>query len=117
MHDRWISAEREGRGLDVLDFCVADVAWMVPGRDILVGREAVSCLLSKPTTEILKLETSDIRIQGSGTMAYKTSRYRTLFRVIEGGQEQITQGQHLWILHKESDDRWRVAFVTWQEAE
>ena len=115
VHDRWIDAEREGRSLDVLDLCTADVTWMVAGRELLVGTAAARALLESAAAEILELETSEVRIQGSGTMAFKTSRYRSRYRTLDAGPEQVGQGQHLWILRKEADEQWRVAFVTWHE--
>ena len=113
IHRRWIQAELSGNALEVLRFCTDDVRWMVPGSEVLVGKEAVS-LLVHTGQEIVDIQTADVEICGSGDVAYKTSKYTTRF-VAEGtNSEQVARGAHLWILHKQDNEEWRVALVTWQ---
>ncbi len=113
IHHRWIEAELSGNALQVLRFCTDDVRWMVPGAEVLVGKEAAS-LLVHTGTEIIDIQTADLEVCGSGDVAYKTSKYTTRF-VAEGtDSEQVARGSHLWILHKQDDEEWEVALVTWQ---
>ena len=82
IHRRWIEAELSGNALQVLRFCTDDVRWMVPGAEVLVGKEAAS-LLVHTGTQIVDIETEDVEVCGSGDVAYKTSKYTTRF-VAEG---------------------------------
>ena len=113
IHRRWIEAELSGNALEVLRFCTHDVRWMVPGSQVLVGKEAAS-LLVHTGTQIVDIQTADVEVCGSGNVAYKTSKYTTRF-VAEGtDSEQVARGTHLWILHKQGNEEWKVALVTWQ---
>ena len=113
IHRRWIDAELSGKALEVLRFCTDDVRWMVPGSEVLVGKEAVS-LLVHTGAGIVDIQTADVEVCGSGEVAYKTSKYTTRFVAEGGDSEQVARGSHLWILHKQDNEEWKVALVTWQ---
>ena len=113
IHRRWIEAELRGNGLEILRFCTHDVRWMVPGSQMLVGKEAAS-LLVHTGTQIVDIQTSDVEVCGSGDVAYKTSKYTTRFVAHGTDSEQVARGSHLWILHKQGNEEWEVALVTWQ---
>jgi ketosteroid isomerase-like protein len=114
VHDAWLAAELRGDVETILDLCTPDVRWLVPGRPVLEGREAGRQLLQTPQVELLALQAGDVRVEQSGNLACKTSRYETRYRT--GKQDKIGRGTHLWILRR---DRavWRVALVTWQAEE
>src|SRR5262245_44918540 len=114
IHRRWIDAEQSGNALEVLSFCTDDVRWMVPGSEVLVGKVEVASVLINTGLEIVEIRTSDVEICGTADLAYKTSKYRTRFVVKGIDSEQIAQGSHLWILHKQDNEEWKVALVTWQ---
>lgn len=76
-----------------------------------MGPEAGRLLLSESQSELEAITVSEVRIEVSGALAYKTSGYETRFRM--HGQAQVSRGTHLWILRRESGG-WRVALVTWQ---
>jgi len=78
------------------------------------GQEAARLLLRQARGELLGIRTRDVRIEQSGELALKTSRYETRYRT-EGG-ERVARGTHLWILRREGGG-WRVALVTWQAEE
>ena len=111
VHEAWLAAELRGDVEGVLRLCTPDVRWLVPGRPVLEGREAGRRLLEADQVELLDVRSEDLRIEQSGELAVKTSRYETRYRV--GGQEGIARGTHLWILRHE-EGAWRVALVTWQ---
>jgi len=111
VHDAWIAAELRGDLEGVLGLCTPDVRWLVPGRPALEGREAGLQLLQAGQVDLLDIRTSDLRVEHSGDLALKTSRYETRYRT--GGQENAARGTHLWILRRE-EATWRVALVTWQ---
>jgi uncharacterized protein (TIGR02246 family) len=113
IHRGWIEAEQSGNALGLLDFCTDDVRWMIPGSEVLVGKEAARSLLVHPGTRIVDIQTEDVEVCGSGDIAYKTSKYTTRF-VAGGNTEQVARGSHLWILRKQDNEEWKVALVTWQ---
>jgi uncharacterized protein (TIGR02246 family) len=114
VHDAWIAAELRGDIEGVLRLCTPDVRWLVPGRPALEGREAARQLLQAAPMELLDIRAGDLRVEHSGELAFKTSRYETRYRT--GGREEVARGTHLWILRREGV-AWRVALVTWQAEE
>jgi ketosteroid isomerase-like protein len=114
VHEAWLAAELRGDVEGILRLCTLDVRWLVPGSRILEGREAGRHLLQETGLELIDIRAGDLRVEHSGELAFKTSRYETRYRV--GGQERVTRGTHLWILRQEGL-AWRVALVTWQAEE
>jgi uncharacterized protein (TIGR02246 family) len=114
VHDAWLAAELRGDVKRILQLCTPDVRWLVPGRSVLEGREAGRELLQTPEVELLALRTADMRVEQSGDLACKTSRYEARYRT--GRQEIIGRGTHLWILRRDGAE-WRVALVTWHAEE
>ncbi|MEW6494933.1 MAG: nuclear transport factor 2 family protein [Cyanobacteriota bacterium] len=114
IHQKWIEAEKQGRSLDVLQYCTDDVRWMVPNSEVLIGKETARSLLDDEEIEIVNISTEGVEIRGSSEVAYKTSRYTTQFRMKGIDTIQVSSGTHLWILHKQENRQWQVALVTWQ---
>jgi uncharacterized protein (TIGR02246 family) len=114
VHEAWIAAELRGDIEGVLCLCTPDVRWLVPGRTALEGREAARRLLAAAKVDLLDIRTSDLRVEQSGELASKTSRFETRYRT--GGRERVARGTHLWVLRRERAV-WRVALVTWQAEE
>ena len=114
VHDAWLAAELLGDVEGVLRLCTPDVRWLVPGRPVLKGREAGRQLLQAAPAELLDIRADDLRVEHSGELAFKTSRYETRYRA--AGQQRVARGTHLWILRREGV-AWRVALVTWQTEE
>jgi uncharacterized protein (TIGR02246 family) len=114
VHDAWLAAELRGDVKRILQLCTPDVRWLVPGRSVLEGREAGRELFQTPEVELLTLRTADMRVEQSGDLACKTSRYEARYRT--GRQEKIGRGTHLWILRRDGAE-WRVALVTWHAEE
>lgn len=111
VHDAWLAAELRGDVEGILRLCTPDVRWLVPGRPALEGREAGRQLLQAAGVELIDVQAGDLRVEHSGDLAVKTSRYETRYRA--GMREGMTCGTHLWILRREGL-AWRVALVTWQ---
>jgi ketosteroid isomerase-like protein len=111
VHDAWIAAELRGDIEGMLLLCTRDVRWLVHGGPALEGREAGRQLLGAGQGELLDIRASDLRVEYSGELAFKTSRYETRYRA--SGREHVAHGTHLWILRREGA-AWRVALVTWQ---
>jgi ketosteroid isomerase-like protein len=114
VHEAWLSAELRGDVEGILRLCTPDVRWLVQGRRVAEGREAGRQLLQAGQAEVLDIRAGDLRVEHSGDLAFKLSRYETRYRV--SGQEGVARGTHLWILRREGV-AWRVALVTWQTEE
>ena len=115
IHDRWIADEIAGNGLAVLQYCTDDVRWLVPGGREVVGKDAARQLLMPAGITIRSIATSDVRVEGSGGLAYKTAAYETRYMVEASGEMHTECGRHLWVLRRAGAE-WRVALVTWQAA-
>ncbi len=115
IHDRWIAEEIAGNGLAVLQYCTDDVRWLVPGGREVVGKDAARQLLMSAGITIHSIATSDIRVEGSGGLAYKTAAYETRYVVEASGETHTEFGRHLWVLRRAGAE-WKVALVTWQAA-
>ena len=111
VHEAWLAAELRGDVESILRLCTPDIVWLPPGRPGLEGHEAGRQLLQSGSAEVLDIRTSEIRVQQSGDLAVKTSRYETRYRT--PGQDGIGRGTHLWVLRR-AGLAWRVALVTWQ---
>ena len=117
VHRLWTQAELAGDSLAVLRMCTDDVVWIPPDSPVLEGREAIKRWLKRTEVEIKNLEISDVRIYGSGTVAYKTGNYNTTYRIGDSTEVMGMRGTHLWILHRTGNSEWRVAIVTWSSIE
>jgi ketosteroid isomerase-like protein len=114
VHEAWLAAELRGDVEGILRLCSPDVLWLAPGRSVLQGYEAGRQLLQSDRVEVFDIRASDLRVEQSGELAVKTSRYETRYRT--RGQEGIGRGTHLWVLRREGA-AWRVSLVTWQVEE
>ncbi len=113
LHDAWLAAELRGDIPAILALCTSDVRWLVPNAGMLVGREAGRRLLADAHRELENILMSDLHVEISNDLAYKTSRYETRYRLRGQEVSHVARGTHLWILRREGVD-WRVALVTWQ---
>ena len=77
------------------------------------GKAAAVSLLARGSHRIEHIQVTDLRIDGSGTTAYKTGRFETRYSAPGIREPQIVCGTHLWVLRKNSSG-WKVAVVTWQ---
>ena len=113
LHEAWLAAELSGDIEGVLALCTSDVRWLAPGSGMLVGTEAGRRLLTNTQVELQNIVASDLHVEISGELAYKTSRYEIRYRLPGKGTLHLARGTHLWILRRERAE-WRVALVTWQ---
>ena len=113
VHNRWVREELARHSSHVIELCTDDVRWIPPNAPPLVGKKAIAQYLSDSTVDLKDVQTGDVVICGSGSVAYLTSSYRSRF-VVEGNSEmQEATGTHLWILRKTGSGEWRVAIVAW----
>ena len=113
VHEAWLAAELRGDAAGVLALCTDDVHWLVPNSPVLEGREAGRRLLLAAGVQVEAITATDVRVEGSGMVAYKTSHYETRYRATGSSEVQVARGTHLWVLRR-VEGRWHVALVTWQ---
>ena len=117
LHTRWIDYERAGDNLSLLRLCTDDVMWLPPNSPALIGQQAIIQWLRSSEAKIVNLEITDLRIRGSGSLAYKTSNYSTAYVGTDSPETKSVKGSHVWILHKLTEGGWKVALVTWSTFE
>ncbi len=117
IHHHWLSEERRGNPVAVLQWCTDDVRWIPPDSPVLAGKEAIRKWLESNEMEIKSLEATNLQITGSGSVAYKTGDYSTTFVDPNNSEIYRVSGTHLWGLHKLSGGDWRVAVVAWNSIE
>ena len=113
IHRQWLDFEKSGKGIEVLNLCDRDVAWLIPGLGMLEGIDDIrSFLLAQPESAIIDIETFDVKIEVSGTLAVKKARFCTT--ILDGTSEIDVKGAHVWILRKRNrKGQWKVASVAW----
>lgn len=113
VHEDWIAAELRGDWHAVLALCTDDVRWLAPNSPIVEGKDAGRRFFEDSLVRLEEIRTTDMRVDGTEKLAYKTCRYETRFRAQSGSGQGVAQGTHLWILRR-VEGRWKVALVTWQ---
>lgn len=111
INETWLEAEINGQIEALLELCAPDVTLIPPDSPVVTGKESVRKWLEDNQVEIKEIRISDLRIEGGGSMAYKTANFETGF-ILEEGESGQAGGTHVWILNKVDGD-WRVRAVTW----
>jgi ketosteroid isomerase-like protein len=112
IHEAWLAAELSGDIEGVLTLCTSDVRWLAPDTEMVVGREAGRRLLTTQV-ELENIVASDVHVEISGDLAFKTSRYETHYRLPGQRGLHVARGTHIWILRRQGAE-WCVELVTWQ---
>ena len=113
VHEAWLAAELSGDIEGVLILCTSDVRWLAPDSEMVVGRDAGRRLLTNTQVELENIVASDVHVEISRDLAFKTSRYETRYRLRAQQRLHVARGTHVWVLRREGAV-WRVALVTWQ---
>ncbi len=117
IHHHWLSEERNGNPVAVLQWCTENVRWIPPHSPALAGKEAIRKWLESDKVEIKSLEVTNLQIHGSGSVAYKIGDYSTTYVDPHSSEIYRASGTHLWVLQKSSDEEWQVAVVAWSSTE
>jgi ketosteroid isomerase-like protein len=112
IHSNWIEFEVTGDRHSLMAMCADDIELWPPDSRPVLGRGAVSALMTLGKTRIQHIEITDRRIRGSNEIAYLTANYKTTFSSAEGSTPQQAIGSHLWILRKQTDT-WVVTLISW----
>ena len=68
-------------------------------------------LLQEPAIEVQDINIKNLKIRGSGNVAYLTGSYATKYNVSGQSGRRTARGTQLWILHKVPP--WKVAIISW----
>ena len=113
IHQDWINAEMRGDVEELLKLCTADVQFLAPGAELIVGKHAVRAFLEASNSQLLSVDTADLRFEAGETFAFKTCRFTTRLERPDGsGLETKLSGIHAWLLRRD-EGRWLVSYVTW----
>jgi uncharacterized protein (TIGR02246 family) len=104
----WLRASREGNTDAVLELMAEDVAFLQPGQDPMLGREAFA-IASRAASGKIRLEEATPRIREIvvlGDYAYCWNHLDLKFTTLETGAVEQRSGDVLSIFRKETDGRW-----------
>ncbi len=113
----WLEYELAGNIMGVVSLCRDDVVWLPPNQPALRGQNAVAeWLAALPEHRIRRIEVMNVRIYGSGELAYKLADFTTWFEKAGEARDESVTGSHLWVLRESSPEHWQVAVVAWSTA-
>jgi ketosteroid isomerase-like protein len=112
IHSNWIEFEVAGDNRSLMAMCADDIELWPPDSQPVLGRGAVSTLITLGKMRIPDIEITDRRIRGSNEIAYLTANYKTTFSSAEGSTPQQVLGSHLWVLRNQTGT-WVVTFICW----
>lgn len=112
IHQTWIDAEQRGDVEVMLALCSDDIRFFPPDLPARQGKNAIRELLQTPVDSVKEINISNIQIEISGSLAYKTASFVTHSKKSPELQTTTIQGNHLWVLRREST-QWRIIIVSW----
>jgi ketosteroid isomerase-like protein len=112
IHHAWINAEQAGDVEAMLSLCAADIRLFPPSNPSKQGKDAVRESLLESSDSTIDLDVSNIYIEISGILAYKTASFVARVEQSDGSAVKTVQGSHLWVLRREGSD-WLITIVAW----
>ena len=112
IHKAWLDAEGQGDIESMLSLCSNNIRLCPPDRSVKQGRLAVREYLQTSPDSIQDIEISNIHIEISGSLAYKTADFVTKLDELQQSKPRTIQGSHLWVLRRE-DTGWRIIIIVW----
>lgn len=108
VHSRWVAEEKLGDVEAMIELCADDVMAMPPTAPARYGKASLAQLLESDEP-VQDLSIVNLRVHGSGSVAYLTSNYSS--RPGENGDRE-SRGTRLWVLRKVGND-WKIAIMSW----
>ena len=112
VHQAWIDAEHRGDVEAMLSLCSADIRFFPPGLPARQGKDAAREVLKIPVDSIKDISISNIHVEISGSLAYKTASFITHSERFPESKVTTIKGNHIWVLRRESS-KWRIIIVAW----
>ena len=116
VQQHWLGHELAGDMVGVLDLCVDDVVWLPPNESALRGKSAVAGWLAALSETPIRIESTNVHIDGTGRFAYKVADFTTWLDTPGQASNEPVRGSHLWVLREIWPEQWRVAVVAWSIA-
>lgn len=113
LHKQWLELEMKGDLISIGRFVTDDVLCLPPGQTPVRGRANLTQWLNEHAGVLFALTTKHLSIQGEGNLAVKNAFFKTTFSASPQSPKRICHGAHIWVLHKEKDQQWRVQTLTW----
>ncbi len=98
---------------DLLD---RDAVWAPPGQAAILGREAIKAFYVKRFADkktVITLHPGAIQLMGDWDVLHSTFSRVDADRLNQ--EEQTYAGNYLWVLRKQPDGNWKVAYDIWNE--
>jgi uncharacterized protein (TIGR02246 family) len=110
------AASMASDALAVGDLLDKDAVWAPPGQVAILGREAIKAFYvnrfeNKRT--VITLHPGAIQLMGDWAVLHSTFSRLDADRLNQ--EEQTYAGNYLWVLRKQPDGNWKVAYDIWNE--
>lgn len=100
----------------LLELRTDDFVAMPPGREAVVGREAVRAFLSGMFGQMSMEETVvSEEVTVSGDLAYDRGTFTGTAMPAGGGDPIPIEGAYLWVLERQQDGSWKYAIQMWSD--
>ena len=94
-----------------------DAVWVPPGQTAILGREAIKAFYINRFADkktVITLHPGTIQLMGDWAVLHST--FSRLDADLMSQEEQTYEGNYLWILRKQPDGAWKVAYDIWNES-
>jgi uncharacterized protein (TIGR02246 family) len=110
------AASRASDALALADLLDRDAIWAPPGQAAILGQEAIKAFYVKRFADkrtVITLHPGAIRLMGDWAVLHSTFSRLDADRLNQ--DEQTYAGNYLWVLRKQPDGIWKVAYDIWNE--
>ncbi|SMP62675.1 conserved hypothetical protein [Desulfonatronum zhilinae] len=110
------AASMASDALALADLLDKDAVWAPPGQPAILGREAIKAFYVNRFADkrtVITLHPGAIQLMGDWAVLHSTFSRLDADRL--NREEQTYAGNYLWILRKQQDGAWKVAYDIWNE--
>ncbi|PTN33028.1 hypothetical protein C6366_15415 [Desulfonatronum sp. SC1] len=110
------AASMASDALAVADLLDKDAVWVPAGQVAILGREAIKAFYVNRFTDkrtVITLHPGAIQLMGDWAVLHSTFSRLDADRL--NREEQTYSGNYLWVLRKQPDGNWKVAYDIWNE--
>ncbi len=110
------AASMESDALALADLLDRDAVWAPPGQVAILGKEAIKAFYVNRFADkrtVITLHPGAIQLMGDWAVLHST--FSRLDADHLNQEEQTYSGNYLWVLRKQPDGTWKVAYDIWNE--
>ncbi len=110
------AASMASDALALADLLDKDAVWAPPGQVAILGEEAIKAFYVKRFADmrtVITLHPGAIQLMGDWAVLHSTFSRLDADRL--NREEQTYSGNYLWVLRKQPDGNWKVAYDIWNE--